>query len=91
MKTLREVFRVLKQGGELHVADWGLPANFLMKIASRGIELLDGAETTGDNFKGLLGSFVEESGFRDIMETNHFNSLFGTIRLLKATKKGEKI
>ncbi len=86
LKTLREVFRILKPGGELHVADWGLPANFLMKFASRGIELLDGAETTTDNFKGLLPSFVAEANFREVKETRYFNSLFGTIRLLKAKK-----
>ncbi len=75
LKTLREVFRVLKTGGELHVADWGLPANFLMKFASRGIELLDGAETTTDNFKGLLPSFVAEANFQEVKETRYFNSL----------------
>ncbi len=68
------------------ISDWGMPANFLMRIASRGIVLLDGAETTGDNFKGLLGSFIEESGFREVRETEYFNTLFGTTRLLKATK-----
>lgn len=84
--TLREVFRVLKSKGELHIADWGLPSNFLMKFASRGIELLDGVETTAENFKGLLPSLVVEAGFRETVETSHFNSLFGTIRLLKAKK-----
>jgi ubiquinone/menaquinone biosynthesis C-methylase UbiE len=86
LKTLREVFRVLKRGGELHIADWGLPANFLMRIASCAIELLDGAETTSDNFKGLLPSFVAEARFRETEEVRHFDSLFGTIRLLKAKK-----
>lgn len=86
LKTLREVWRVLKPEGELHIADWGLPSNFLMKIASRGIELLDGAETTGDNFKGLLPSLVDEAGFQEVAGTNHFDSLFGTVRLLKTTK-----
>ncbi len=86
LKTLREVFRVLKTGGELHVADWGLPANFLMRVASRGIELLNGAETTADNFRGLLPSFIAETGFQETEEMRHFNSLFGTIRLLKAKK-----
>jgi len=86
LKTLREVLRVLKPNGELHIADWGLPSNFLMKIASRGIELLDGAETTADNFKGLLPSLASEAGFREIEETQYFNSLFGTVRLIKAGK-----
>jgi ubiquinone/menaquinone biosynthesis C-methylase UbiE len=86
LKTLREVWRVLKPGGELHIADWGLPSNLPMKIASSGIELLDGAETTGDNFKGLLPSLVAEADFREARETLYFNSLFGTIRLLKTKK-----
>jgi ubiquinone/menaquinone biosynthesis C-methylase UbiE len=86
LKTLREVWRVLKPEGELHIADWGLPSNFLMKVASRGIELLDGAETTDDNFSGLLPSLVCEAGFRETAETSHFNSLFGTVRLLKTKK-----
>ncbi len=86
LKTLQEVRRVLKPNGELHIADWGLPSNFLMQFASHGIELLDGVETTADNFKGLLPSIVMETGFREVAETRHFNTLFGTIRLLKAKK-----
>ena len=87
LKTLREVFRVLKPNGELHIADWGLPSSFLMNIASSGIQLLDGKETTDDNFKGNLPAIVKESGFTKVEEKTHFNSLFGTIRLLKGEKK----
>ncbi len=86
LKTFREVLRVLKPNGELHIADWGLPSNFLMEIASRGIQLLDGTETTADNFNGLLPSLVKKTGFREVKETKSFNTLFGTIRLLKAKK-----
>lgn len=86
LKTLVEVRRVLKTGGELHVADWGLPANFLMRIASYGIELLDGAETTADSFARLLPELMAEAGFEAIEETNYFNSAFGTIRLLRSRK-----
>lgn len=85
-KTLREVLRILKPEGELHIADWGAPSDFPMRIASRGIEMLDGAETTADNFKGLLPLLVSEAGFRKTEETMHFDSLFGTIRLLKTKK-----
>ena len=89
LRTLREVRRILKPDGELLVADWGLPENLLMKFASRGIKLLDGVETTADSFDGLLPSFVNECGFREVKETSHFNTLFGTIRLLKAIKQGD--
>lgn len=86
LKTLREVWRVLKPEGELHIADWGLPSNFPMFLASQGVKLLDGAETTDDNFKGLMPSLISESGFGKTKETRYFNSLFGTIRLLKTQK-----
>lgn len=87
LRTLTEVWRVLKPGGALHVADWGTPQNAVMKIASQGIVRLDGA-TTQDNFAGLLPAFMEQAGFTDVQETRHFNSLFGTIRLHSAQKLG---
>ena len=86
LRTIREIRRILKPDGELHVADWGLPENSLMKFASNAIKLLDGAETTADNFDGLLASHIGECGFREVEETLHFNTLFGTIRLLKSKK-----
>ncbi len=85
LRTLTEIKRVLKPGGEFHVADWGAPQNVLMKLASQGIVMLDGA-TTKDNFAGQLPEFIGRSGFEGVEETQHFNSLFGTIRLHKAHK-----
>ena len=53
LKTFSEVRRVLKPQGEFHVADWGLPANLMMKGSSYLIQLLDGSETTADSFNGF--------------------------------------
>lgn len=86
LKTLKEVERVLKPKGEFHVADWGLPANRLMSISSRLIQILDGFETTADNFNGLLPELMTNAGFIEIEETNRCNTFFGTIRLHKAHK-----
>lgn len=84
-KTLAEIFRVLKPGGILLVGDWGKPANFLMRIVSMPVQWLDGA-TTKDSFQGMLPKFMTNAGFRQVVETGSFNSVFGTIRLHKAKK-----
>jgi ubiquinone/menaquinone biosynthesis C-methylase UbiE len=86
LKTLGEVKRVLKPQSEFHVADWGLPANLLMRFSSGLIQLLDGYETTADNFNGLLPGLMADAGFEEIEETNRYNTIFGTIRLHKAHK-----
>lgn len=84
--TLREVRRVLKPGGELHVADWGKAANPLMRALFVLVQLLDGFETTGDNVAGLLPAFMAEAGFTDVAETRRFATPLGTIALYAAHK-----
>lgn len=86
LKTFGEVRRVLAPEGELHVADWGLPADFTMKLASRLIQMLDGFETTADNFDGRLPELIREAGFQEVKETDFYNTVFGTIRLHRAVK-----
>ena len=86
IKTLGEIKRVLKPEGEFHVADWGKPSSSLMKLCSRLIQLLDGYETTADNFDGLVPQLMKQAGFEEIEETHDFNTLFGTIRLHRSRK-----
>lgn len=89
LTTLNEILRVLKPGGEFHVADWGDPDNFLMKLGSYMVMALDGTETTRDSFEGRLPELILTAGFEDVKETTAWNTVFGTIRILKSTKTRE--
>jgi SAM-dependent methyltransferase len=48
-KMAREIFRVLRPSGELHVLDFGKPRTFYGRLIAR---ILHGFEETGDNFAG---------------------------------------
>jgi len=84
LKTLHEIRRVLKPQGQFHIADWGKSSNILTAIASYSIRMLDGFETTGDNFGGLLPDLIRESGFEQVLELRSFDTIFGTIRLYRS-------
>jgi len=86
LKTLKEIRRVLKPDGTLHIADWGKSANLLMKIASLPVQWFDGA-TTKDSYQGKLPELMAEAGFSNIIETADYNTVFGTLRLQRAEKR----
>ena len=83
-RVLSEVFRVLADGGELHISDWGKPANILMRTLFYPVQLLDGFSNTRDNVQGLLPELVRQAGAREVVEQANFNTMFGTLRLLRA-------
>jgi SAM-dependent methyltransferase len=84
--TLREIHRVLRPGGRLHVADWGKAANALMRVLFFGIQWLDGFDTTADNVAGRLPEFMRESGFKDVAETARYATMFGSLSLYGASR-----
>ncbi len=84
--TLREVWRVLAPGGELHVADWGRPQNALMRALFFGVQLLDGFATTAESVAGALPDLLRDAGFVDVRETTAFATIFGTLSLYRATR-----
>ena len=86
VKTAKEVFRVLKPGGELHIADWGQAQNVLMRGLFLFIQILDGFKNTQDNVSGKLIPLFEESGFIDVKQQNTFSTIFGTMSLYCAVK-----
>jgi len=85
-RTLQETLRVLKPGGQLCVADWGKPSNRFMRMLFFLVQLLDGFTSTTDNMKGMLPEWMRDTGFAEVHEVNHLNTLFGTLRLTIAVK-----
>lgn len=85
-RTLAELMRVLKPGGELHVADWGRPANALMGALFHAVRWLDGYENTQAHVEGRLIELFEQAGFIDAFERTRFNTMLGTLSLYAARK-----
>ncbi len=86
VRTLEEIFRVLRPEGELHVADWGRPHNLLMRALAFSVRLGDSFARTADNMKGLLPTLFRDAGFEEVSETARFATLFGTLSLYRARK-----
>lgn len=89
--ALREIFRVLKPSGEVHIADFGQPSGKLQRLGFYCVQLLDGFETTNDSVKNALPGAIKETGFSDVEEKGIFKTLVGTVRLIKGTKPANLI
>tara|TARA_R110000782_G_scaffold30891_14_gene76621 strand:- start:8490 stop:9092 length:603 start_codon:yes stop_codon:yes gene_type:complete len=88
-RTVQEIFRVLKPGGELHVADWGRADNILMRGLFLLIQLLDGYKNTQDNVSGKLVMLFEQAGFVEVTQRQTFSTIYGTIALYSALKPSQ--
>lgn len=85
-RTAQELFRVLKPGAELHVADWGYPTNTLMRGLFLSIQLLDGFKNTQDNVSGKLTGLFKQAGFSEVAQRQTFSTIYGTMALYSAAK-----
>ena len=81
VRSLKEVYRVLRSGGKVHIADFGKPQNLLMRIASYPWRLFDGSNNTSDHLKGLLPTLMSDTGFVEVREAARYMTLFGTLSL----------
>lgn len=86
IRTIREAYRVLKPGGAFHVCDWGRPSNPLSRMMFLGVRFLDGFEVTRDNVKGWLPSFIKGVGFEQHGESNHIETMLGTLDIISVKK-----
>ena len=86
-QVLREVWRILSPGGELHIADWGRPHTRVMWIAAQSVAAFDGREVMADNLAGRLPEFCREAGFVDVSDDERWPTLFGTLAFVRAIKQ----
>jgi SAM-dependent methyltransferase len=84
-RALKEVHRVLRAGGELHVADFGKPGTLPAYLISLIIRLF---EDVMDNIKGLLPEMFAKAGLSQVVETAQYMTIVGTLALYKARKPG---
>jgi ubiquinone/menaquinone biosynthesis C-methylase UbiE len=87
-RTAREIARVLRKGGELHVADWGRPSDPAMRFAFQGIRLLDGFSNTAENYRGELPRIFEKAGLERAEQTGRIRTVLGTMALYRAARSG---
>ena len=81
-----EIARVLRPGGELHVADWGAAPNLLMRSLFLAVQLLDGFENTRENVEGRLPEVFSAAGHVEVACTQAIPTLFGSLALYRASK-----
>lgn len=84
--AFREILRIIRPGGRLVIADWGVPANRLQRLLFYLVQWLDGFETTAANLQGLIPGMIAEAGFKEIKRHERFLTVFGTLEILSARK-----
>lgn len=82
-EAFQEFKRILKPGGEVHIADWGKASNFLMRLMFHFVQFLDGYKTTNDNVKGRLPEIMRSAGFNMVNIVKHFNTVLGTVEIFR--------
>jgi ubiquinone/menaquinone biosynthesis C-methylase UbiE len=85
-KTASEVARVLRSGGELHVADYGPPPDPLMAAAFLTVRAFDGLESTRDNARGELPAIFERAGLEQAAQTGQLRTVLGALALYRAKR-----
>ena len=85
-RTIAEVVRVLRPGGELHVADWGEPRSLPAKVGAVAIRKFDGDEPTRDNLSGRLPELFGAGGLVDVRERERVSAPLGVVSLYSARR-----
>jgi ubiquinone/menaquinone biosynthesis C-methylase UbiE len=81
--AMHEAYRVLKGGGELHIADFGAPHTLWGCLVAPVVRRF---EPISDNLDGRLPVMIRNAGFRNTAELARYATLFGTIWIMSGQK-----
>lgn len=83
---IANMFTLLRPGGELVIADYGLQRDALMRLGFRIVQFVDGKRDTQPNADGILPGLIEQVGFADVAEVSVIRTGTGSISLYRATR-----
>ena len=81
-----QMFRLLRPGGTLFIADYGEQRSLLMRMLFRQIQLLDGFEYTEPNAKGCVPEILTAAGFEAVEEIKVIPTPTGSISIYRAKR-----
>ncbi|HSW13404.1 MAG TPA: methyltransferase domain-containing protein [Solimonas sp.] len=83
---LASMHALLRPGGRLVIADFGLQRTWLMRMAFRIVQMADGKTDTQPNADGVLPQLIAEAGFVAVREAAVIPTLTGSVSIYVAGK-----
>lgn len=87
---IANMFTVLRPGGQLVIADFGLQRDVFMRSAFRFVQWVDGKEDTQPNADGILPELIEQAGFADVTEASVIRTANGSISIYRASRPDQQ-
>lgn len=84
--TLRAMNRMLRPGGRLVIADYGLQCGLMRLLFRLTVQRLDGVTDTQPNADGVIPKLIAAAGFEDVVAPFTISTITGTIQLFTARR-----
>ncbi|MEV5572178.1 class I SAM-dependent methyltransferase [Spirillospora sp. NPDC052269] len=86
--VLAAMWAVLRPGGRVVIADYGLQRTRLMRLGFRLVQFADGVEDTRPNAEGVLPELMVEAGFGGVREVEVVSTVTGSVSVYVGVRGG---